>query len=710
MPTPTQADPEKLPPDGGPEHNRLIFEKSPYLLQHARNPVDWYPWGPEAFERARREEKPVFLSIGYSTCHWCHVMERESFEDPEVAGLMNGTFVCIKVDREERPDIDNVYMNVAQAMTGGGGWPLTIVMTPDKRPFFAATYIPKNDAFGRMGMVSLIPRISDLWAQGRDELLRSADRVANLLKESASGGGEREPGIEDLHRAYGDLSGRFDESHGGFGGAPKFPTPHNLLFLLRYWKRTGEPGALQMVKKTLEAMRRGGIFDQVGLGFHRYSTDRVWLLPHFEKMLYDQAMLAMAYVEAYQATGLDDFAAAAREIFQYVSSDMTSPEGAFYSAEDADSEGEEGKYYVWTLDELLDVLGPEEGALFARVFNVEKGGNFRHETGGASHGATIPHLRKPLSEIAEDLGVSEEELSRRLESARGKLLAARRLRVPPLKDDKILTDWNGLMIAAFAKGAQALDDSSYASAAGAAADFLLETMTDEDGRLLHRYRGGEAAIPAFLDDYAFLIWGLIDLYEATFDVRYLRAALDLCREMKDLFWDEEAGGFYFYSKRSEELIVRSKELYDGAIPSGNSVAALDLLRLGRMTGDTALEADAVRTIGIFSGDVGRAASGFTQMMAALDFALGPSYEVVIAGRTGAGDTERMLKALREVYAPNKVVIFRPDVDKPPIAAIAEYTESQTAIDGKATAYVCLHHTCKPPTTDPARMLEFLESK
>jgi hypothetical protein len=710
VPTPTHADPDKLPPDGGPEHNRLVFEKSPYLLQHARNPVDWYPWGPEAFERARREDKPVFLSIGYSTCHWCHVMEHESFEDPEVAELMNETFVCIKVDREERPDIDNVYMNVAQAMTGGGGWPLTIVMAPDKRPFFAATYVPKNDAFGRMGMMSLIPRIRDLWARGRDELLRSADRVTNLLKETASGEGESELGIEDLQRAYGELAGRFDESHGGFGGAPKFPAPHNLLFLLRYWKRTGEPGALEMVKKTLEAMRRGGIFDHVGLGFHRYSTDRIWLLPHFEKMLYDQAMLAMAYVEAYQATGLDDFAAAAREIFQYVSRDMTSPEGAFYSAEDADSEGEEGKYYVWTLDELLDVLGPDEGALFARVFNVEEGGNFRHETGGGSHGANIPHLRKPLSEIAEDLGSSEEELSQRIESARGKLLAARRGRVPPLKDDKILTDWNGLMIAALAKGAQALDDGSYASAAGAAADFLLEAMTDEGGRLLHRYRGGEAAIPAFLDDYAFLVWGLIDLYEATFEVRYLRAALDLCREMKDLFRDEGAGGFYFCSEGSEELIVRRKELYDGAIPSGNSVAAMDLLRLGRMTGDTALEEDGARTIGIFSRDAGRAASGFTQMMAALDFALGPSYEIVIAGRPGAGDTERMLKALREVYAPNKIVIFRPEVDKPPITAIAEYTESQTAIDGKATAYVCLHHTCKPPTTDPARMLEFLEEK
>ena len=711
MPTLTNADLGKLPPDGGPEYNRLIFEKSPYLLQHARNPVDWYPWGPQAFERARRENKPVFLSIGYSTCHWCHVMEHESFEDTKVAELMNETFVCVKVDREERPDIDNVYMSVAQAMTGGGGWPLTIVMAPDKKPFFAATYIPKHDVFGRVGMTSLIPRIRDLWAQGRDELLRSADRVAGLLKGAASGGVGGELGLEDLRSAYGELAGGFDGLHGGFGEAPKFPTPHNLLFLLRYWKRTGESGALEMVKKTLEAMRRGGIFDHVGLGFHRYSTDRVWLLPHFEKMLYDQAMLAMAYVEAYQATGLGDFAAAAREIFQYVLSDMTSPEGAFYSAEDADSEGEEGKYYVWTLDELLDVLGPHEGPFVARVFNVRKGGNFRHETGGQSHGANIPHLRGPLNEIAEELGSSEEELRERLESARVKLLDARRDRVPPLKDDKILTDWNGLMIAALAKGAQTLNDGRYASAARDAADFLLETMVDEEGKLLHRFRGGEAAIPAFLDDYAFLVWGLTDLYEATFEVRYLRAALDLSLGMKDLFWDEESGGFYFCPEGSEELIVRRKELYDGAIPSGNSAAALNLLRLGRMTGDAELEADGSRTIGIFSRDVGRFASGFTQMMVALDFALGPSFEVVVAGKSGAGDTERMLKALREVYVPNKVVVFRPDeIEKPPITAIAEYAEAQTSIDGKATTYVCLHHTCKPPTTDPARMVELLEAK
>jgi uncharacterized protein YyaL (SSP411 family) len=584
-------------------------------------------------------------------------------------------------------------------------------MAPDKRPFFAATYVPKEDAFGRMGMMTLIPRIEDLWAREREKILESADQITNHLQAAVDRGEGRELGPEDLRSAYDELAGRFDKINGGFGEAPKFPTPHNLLFLLRYWKRTGEPGALEMVQKTLEAMRNGGIYDHIGLGFHRYSTDRVWLLPHFEKMLYDQAMLAIAYVEAYQATGLDDFAVTAREIFQYVLDDMTSPEGAFYSAEDADSEGEEGKYYVWTLEELIDVLGPDDGALVTRVFNVEDGGNFKHETGGASHGANILHLQRPLGEIAAELGESEQKMRERLEAARVKLLETRRRRVPPLKDDKILTDWNGLMIAALAKGAQALGETRYATAAGSAADFLLSKMMDGSGKLFHRYRDGEVAIPAFFDDYAFLVWGLIDLYEATFEVRYLEAALELTREMKARFWDEKAGGFYFYADGSEELIVRSKELYDGAIPSGNSVAALDLLRLGRITGDTTLERDASRTIQIFSNDVSRMASMFTQMMTALDFGIGPSLEVVIAGKSGAQDTERMLGMLRQMYVPNKVVLFRPmGAEEPPITRIAEYTDAQTAIDGKATAYVCQNYSCKTPTTDPAEMVRLLGAK
>jgi uncharacterized protein YyaL (SSP411 family) len=697
-----------LPPDGGPEYNRLIFEKSPYLLQHARNPVDWYPWGDEAFERARREDKPIFLSIGYSTCHWCHVMERESFEDPEVAGRMNDAFVCIKVDREERPDIDNVYMSAAQAMTGRGGWPLTVIMAPDHRPFFAATYIPKEDSFGRIGILTLIARIRDLWTQRRSEIMSSADQITSHLRGVVPAGGGPKLGAEVLRRAYEGLAERFDLINGGFGDAPKFPAPHNLLFLLRYWRRTGDAYALDIVERTLECMRRGGIFDHVGLGFHRYSTDEEWLLPHFEKMLYDQAMLAMAYVEAFQATGRPDFATTAREVFRYVMSDMTSPDGAFYSAEDADSDGEEGKYYLWRSKELLDLLGPDEGRLVTHVYCVKESGNFKHETGESTRGMNILHLKKPLREIAEELGTSEEQLKKRLEADRVKLLGARRRRERPLKDDKILADWNGLMIAALAKGAQALGETSYAVAARSAADFLLDRMTGEGGGLLHRYRAGEAAIPAFLDDYAFFIWGLIELYEATFDVSYLQAALGLARDMKARFRDEGDGGFYFCSSESENLIIRTKEIYDGAIPSGNSMAALALFMLGRITGDARLEREAERTIRIFSTDAERVPSAFAQMMIALDLMLGTSFEVVVAGRSGAPDTEDMLRALRSAYVPNKVVVFRPaESQRPPITGIAGYTTAQVAIDGKATAYVCQNYACKAPTTDQREMLKSL---
>jgi len=700
-----------LPPDGGPEYNRLVFEKSPYLLQHARNPVEWYPWGEEAFEIAAREDKPVFLSVGYSTCHWCHVMEKESFEDQAVARLLNDAFVCIKVDREERPDVDNVYMNVSQAMTGGGGWPLTIIMTPDKKPFFAATYIPKESKYGRAGMLELVPQVSSLWMQGRARIYESADRITSALNESAARGPGGDPGEEVLSSAYQGLESRYDEVLGGFGSAPKFPTPHNFLFLLRYWSRTGDEHALEMVKHTLSAMRRGGIFDHVGFGFHRYSTDREWLLPHFEKMLYDQAMLAMVYVETYLATGDQEYADTAREIFEYVTRDMMSPEGAFYSAEDADSEGEEGKYYLWTTGEVLDLLGPEEGRIFTKVFNVSGEGNFQEEAGGSTGERNILHLKKPLNDLAVELGISGAELAGRIESSRLKLLEARRLRVPPYKDDKVLTDWNGLMIAALAKGAQALGEPKYADAAGRAADFVLESLADDQGRLLHRFRGGEAGIAGFLDDYAFLVWGLIELYEATFDVRRLQSAVDLTGVMVEDFWDEENWGFFFYGDSSEELIVRDKEIYDGAVPSGNSVAALNLLRLARATASAGLDDRAAKVLRSFSDDIARAPLAYTQAMVAIDFATGPSYEVVIAGDPDGAEDNEMLKALRGAYVPNKVVLFRPvGVEAPPITKLAEFTEYQLALENKMTAYVCLNYACKEPTTDPEQMLKLLGAR
>jgi uncharacterized protein YyaL (SSP411 family) len=702
-PLPTDDEIKALPPDGGPDYNRLIFQRSPYLLQHARNPVDWYPWGEEAFERALREDKPVFLSIGYSTCHWCHVMERESFEDAAVARLMNDSFVCVKVDREERPDIDGVYMSACQAMTGGGGWPLTVIMTPDGRPLFAGTYIPKESIFGRPGMLELIPRAASLWADRREDLLRSAEGITEALRGARRASAGEDLGAESLGAAFEGLASRYDAARGGFGEAPKFPTPHNLLFLLRYWRRSGDDRALAMVEGTLKAMRRGGIFDHVGLGFHRYSTDPEWLVPHFEKMLYDQAMLAMAYVEAHQATGAGEYARTAREIFEYVLRDMTSSAGGFCSAEDADSEGEEGKYYLWTKGEVLDVLGPEEGEVIARLFNIHEGGNFASEAGAA--GLNIPHLRAPGAARAAEVA---RLAPGRVEEARLALLGARGRRIRPAMDDKVLADWNGLMIAALAKGAAALDEPRYAEAASKAAGFVLARMRAGDGRLLHSSRGERAGVRAFLDDYAFLIWGLLELYEATFEAAHLREALDLAGDMIDGFWDERGGGFFVCARDSEELIVRRKEIYDGAVPSGNSVAALVLLRLARATADPDLERKAAETMRSFSGEISTAPSAYTQMMAALDFALGPTYEVVIAGGAGEDPQGEMAAALRRAFVPNKVVLFKPaGAGAADIVKLAKFVEGHGPVDGATAAYVCVDYACKRPTSDPAEMLRLL---
>ena len=688
--------------------NHLINETSPYLRQHAHNPVDWYPWGPEAFERAQRENKPIFLSIGYSTCHWCHVMAHESFEHPEVARLMNEAFVSIKVDREERPDIDNVYMSACQVMTGSGGWPLSIIITPDKKPFFAATYIPREGRFGLIGMMELIPHIRELWATRRSEALSLSNEIATVLQQTSQDTTGEKLDEATLEFTYEQLAKRFDGQYAGFSGAPKFPTPHNLLFLLRYWKRGGNKAVLDMVEKTLQTMRRGGIYDHVGFGFHRYSTDSQWLVPHFEKMLYDQAMLAMAYTEAYQATGKEDYGKIAREIFTYVLRDMTAPEGGFCSAEDADSEGEEGKFYLWTQEEVRQALGNEEANFVARVFNIEKDGNFLEQATRRRSGVNILHLRKTLGELASDLNLSQQDLQAHLEVIRQKLFACREKRVHPMKDDKILTDWNGLMVAALAKGAQAFDEPEYAEAACRAADFILGDMRKPDGRLLHRYRDGQAGVEANLDDYAFLVWGLIELYEAIFDARHLEVALELTSDMVRHFWDEDGGGLYLTPDDGESLFVRKKEIYDGAIPSGNAVAMLNLLRLGRMTATSGLEEKAARIGSAFSGSVNQSPSAHTQLMVALDFGIGPCYEVVIAGKAQAEDTKAMVKALRTRFLPNKVVLLNPDErESPEIAKLAEFTKNQSSIEGKATAYVCLNYNCKLPTTDIGKMLELL---
>ncbi len=687
--------------------NRLINEKSPYLLQHAYNPVDWYPWGDKAFERAQEEDKPIFLSIGYSTCHWCHVMEKESFEDPEVAEMMNEWVISVKVDREERPDLDHIYMTVCQLLTGSGGWPLNIMMTPGKRPYFAATYIPKQTRFGRTGMKDLIPRLAQVWTEQRNEVIDSAEKIVAALNSLESNGSEGELDASVLDTAYQQLAQRFDEKHGGFGEAPKFPTPHNLLFLLRHWKRTGDPKALEMVEKTLKNMRWGGIYDQVGFGFHRYSTDQTWLVPHFEKMLYDQALLVMAYAEAYQATGKEEYQETAREILIYVLRDMTAAEGGFFSAEDADSEGVEGKFYIWSEEEIRTILPPEEADLVIKVFNIEGDGNFLDESTKRKTGANILHLRKTLPEIASDLKMSEQVLQKRWTSAREKLFSVREERVHPQKDDKILTDWNGLIIAALAKASAAFGVAEYAEAAEKAVSFVFKHLRKSDGGLLHRYRDGDGAISGNLDDYAFLVWGLIELYEATFEARHLKAALDLNVVMLRHFWDEAAGGFFFSPDDGEVLIVRKKEIYDGALPSGNAVAMWNMLRLSRLTAESSLEEQAARIGRTFAKAIKQFPSAYVQFMVAVDFAAGPCYKVVIIGHPEARDTQKMLRALGSRFNPHMVTLFRPTVGSADIDRLADYLTSPESLDGKATAYVCTDFACKAATTDIRKLLDLI---
>jgi uncharacterized protein YyaL (SSP411 family) len=690
------------------KQNRLKNEKSPYLLQHAQNPVDWYPWGDEAFEKSRREDKPIFLSIGYSTCHWCHVMERESFEDEKVAQLLNEVFVCIKVDREERPDIDNIYMTVCQMMTHSGGWPLTILMTPEKKPFFAATYIPKETIQGRLGLLEFIPQVKRMWATRRQEVINAANEITQELTGLHIKTQAQKLGEDTLGKAFEAFVHSFDRRYGGFSNAPKFPTPHNLYFLMRYWKRKNESLALKMVEETLQHMRRGGIYDQIGFGFHRYSTDAEWLVPHFEKMLYDQALIAMAYIEAYQATGKKEYENTAREIFTYVLRDMTDTDGGFYSAEDADSEGVEGKFYLWTEEKIRGILKKDDADLFLAVFKAENSAadSILSEQGLIGH--FIPHLESPLNEIAQHLNISEKKLTERLNEIRKKLLESRDKRVHPYKDDKILTDWNGLMVAALARGAQVFNEPVFAEAARRIIGFILNRMRTSDGRLLHRFRDGIASIQATVDDYAFIIWGLLELYEATFEIGHLDTALMLNKHLLDHFWDKKDGGFYFTPDDGEELLVRQKEAHDGAVPSGNSISMLNLLRLARITGNTELESMSAAIGKMFSAQVVQVPTAYTQLLVAFDFALGPSYEVVIAGDLKKRDTKDMVKALRAVFVPNKVVLFRPAVETlPDIERIAPFLKSQLSSSGKATAYVCSNYSCQSPTNSINEMITLL---
>ncbi|MCW3996028.1 MAG: thioredoxin domain-containing protein [Candidatus Bathyarchaeota archaeon] len=682
--------------------NRLIKEKSPYLLQHAYNPVDWYPWSNEAFEKAKAEDKPVFVSIGYSTCHWCHVMEKESFEDPQVAALMNEVFVCIKVDREERPDLDTAYMAICQSMGRNCGWPLNVIMTPNKNPFFVASYIPRDNRYGSAGMLELVPQINQIWQSRRGEMETIGKELKQQITIMPQPQPEKKPDKTTLDDAYEQLFLRFDRENGGFGGAPKFPSPHNLLFLLRYWVRTGEKPALTMVEKTLRAMRLGGIFDQVGLGFHRYSTDARWLVPHFEKMLYDQALLTLAYLEAYHATGALKFKVTAEETLEYVLRDLAAPQGVFFSAQDADSEGEEGRFYLWTEAQIRQVLPADEADLAIRLFGVTHEGNYFEPPQGRS-GKNILHFPKPLDQLAAEADLTLDELIPKLGKIVNVLFKAREKRTHPARDEKVLVDWNGLMIAALARANQVLGETKYLQAAAKAADFILQEMRSEDGRLYHRFAGGETAVEGFLDDYACLVFGLIELYEAGFDEKYMQATIELTKNMIDEFWDQQAGGFYFTMKDTDQEVPRLKQTYDGAVPSGNSIALLNLLRLSRLTTEVSFEKYAEKLLNAFSEELVSLPLGHTFMLSGLDFALGSALNVVLVGTLAEKDTLVMLTALRKKYLPNLTVILW----TPEKAKLAPRGINYEKIDGKATAYVCRAQTCMPPTNSINEMLKLL---
>ena len=690
--------------------NRLINEKSPYLLQHAHNPVDWHPWSEKTFARAKEENKPIFLSIGYSTCHWCHVMEKESFEDEEVAGYLNDVFICIKVDREERPDIDAVYMAACQMLTGRGGWPLNVFLTPEKKPFFAATYLPKRSRFGHVGLIELCQQVKNVWISQPDKVNESATSIADSLRRVFSFSSADEPDESLLDLAYDQIRRTYDPQKGGFEPAPKFPTPHRLLFLLRCYHRTGEPKALEMVENTLTAMRLGGIWDHVGFGFHRYSTDKDWLLPHFEKMLYDQALMAIAYLESYQITKNPLYARTAEEIFTYVQRDMTSSEGAFFSAEDADSEGEEGKFYVWTADEFRKEVNDDRADMWVRILRVSPEGNFRDEATGQKSGTNIIHLTVPLNKWAKSYDVEPEILEEDWEKIRNRFFNARKKRVHPLKDDKILTDWNGLMIAALAFGARVLDKPQYAEAARNAVQFILSKMKGDNGQIFHRFRDGELAVHAQAADYAFMIYGLISLYQATFDLTFAENAVNLQESMLNEFWDDENGGFFTTGRANDDLPVRPKELYDGAIPSANSVAFYNLLCLSRLTGNPKWEEKAQVHLRAFSGTIKAQPTASTFFLTGLDFALRPGQEIVITGEPEETDVHKLLSTLNFHFMPNKVTLVKSDQNADRLTRFAGFTDALAVIKGETTAHLCKNGSCTGSSSDMKTVIDQILEK
>ena len=687
--------------DGTPRFtNRLIEESSPYLQQHAHNPVSWYAWSDEAFERAKRENKPIFLSVGYSTCHWCHVMERESFEDEEIAAYLNQNYIAIKVDREERPDIDSVYMTAVNILTGRGGWPMTVIMTPDKEPFFGGTYFPprKGVRGARAGLIDILTDMVGLYRTDPTGVVaRSQDISQRVEQMSFARPSPGVPGDKTIAIAVSQLATKFDRVDGGFTGAPKFPQPARLLLLLRYARRTDDPGATAMVTTTLDRMAAGGIYDHVGGGFHRYSTDAQWLVPHFEKMLYDNSQLAMLYVEAWQHTRDRSYARVAREILDYVTHEMTSEEGGFYSATDADSptpEGhdEEGWFFTWTPGELDTLLGADAAAVVEAAYGVTAAGNFE--------GRNILHRVKSDREVGAKLGVAPARVTQMLADARATLYEARASRPSPIRDDKIIAAWNGLMVSAFARAGWALDRADYLDTASAAATFVLGNMRDDSKGLVRTYRDGSKARSAFLDDYAFMIAACLDLYEATSRSAWLASALELQVQQDARFLDP-AGGYYLTANDAETLLVREKPAYDRAVPSGNSVAAHNLLRLHDITGDDTWRSAAEQLFSAFGFQVARAPTAFPLLLAALDHYYDAPLEIAIVAPEGLDEARSLALRLREAFVPNKAFLVLSETDAAPLQAQVPWLEGKRAIQDRATAYVCERGRCELPTSNPA---------
>jgi hypothetical protein len=684
--------------------NRLQNEKSPYLLQHASNPVDWYPWCEEAFEKAKKEDKPVFLSIGYSTCHWCHVMERESFQDNKVAELLNQYFVSIKVDREERPDIDAFYMTVCQALTGRGGWPLSIFMTPEKEPFLAATYIPKDSRFGMIGLTDLVPRLGILWKSRKTELFSQAHKILTAIEEMFIT--DKSITLPDniTTLAFEELKSRYDKHFGGFGTAPKFPSLHSIVFLLRYYKSREIDDALEMVKTTLRGIYHGGIHDHLGGGFHRYSTDRMWILPHFEKMLYDQAMAIWTFTETYKASGEEYFKEAAKTTIEFIIREMTSPDGVFYTAFDADSEGQEGRYYLWERSEILDILGSTDGEVFCRIFNIKKEGNFREENSGSFTGKNVLYLTSSLDDMAEVLSIKKEKLTEFLKKSKKTLLTYRQQRIPPLKDEKILTDMNALTIAALCIAHKYLNNRNYLSFAEKATDFIFNKLII-DGTLYHSYFNGKTSIKAFLDDHAYFIFALLELFEVTSNIGYLQKAVEFTDKTVKGFLSNK-GGFHL-SQHKGELPLRTIDAYDGAIPSGNSIMAMNLLRLFHLTGNSEYEKIAESIFRCFASEITQTPSGFSFLMSAYEYASGNVKDIVITGADWS-EISRMVDTVWSDYNPFVNIIAFESGRRKDFSSIVGYLHMIPDVKN-INAFICSRKACSQPILDEETLTKALQN-